>query len=84
MRTRVFKINGQDHDATLIAGITGLVKVYHVTGHTRPFLKIGRRLVESPEAMNDIVMRFVRLRYMNRSEHERIIEDFKELCEAIG
>lgn len=80
MRTRTFVIDGKKQDATLLAGITGLVKVYHISGHKKPWLYVNRRLFQVSDEENRKVMRFVSLRYIDPREHEQIMSDLRELC----
>lgn len=82
MRTRIFKIDGQERKATLIAGIPKLVRVYHIEGDVRPWLYINKSLFTVQDELNKTVMRFVTIKYIDPKEHEQIIKDFKQLCEV--
>ena len=80
MRSKIIKINGENKKATLLAGISGVVKIYHVDGSLDPWLSIGKQFFTVQDS--DLVMKYINLKYQPKSEQEKIKKDFIKLCEV--
>lgn len=82
MRIKTIKINGQDHKAVLLCGVTGLVKVYNVYGFEKPFLFIGKQKFTLQDDLNSLVLKFINLKYQPLNEQKSIEEAFIRLCKG--
>lgn len=79
MRTKQIKINGVTKTATLLAGITGLVKIYSIEGLDGLWLKVGKSLFTLQD--DSLAMEFVNLKYQPLEKHAQIIKEMTKLCE---
>jgi len=82
MRTMTRKINGEQVEFVLLAGIPGLVKIYGTYGHEKPWLKIGKIIFTVQDEYYKLVMDFIHLKYQPVDKQNSILNDFKKLCET--
>ena len=80
MRTKIKKINGVNETFVLMAGITGLVKVYALKNDL--WLSIGKQFFIPHEECKQLVADFVSLKYQPIEKQKIIQENFKKLCEV--
>lgn len=83
MRTKRLKINGEDFEAVLVCGGKGF-KVYHHNFHW--YITKGRSLrkIENNTTEDDIVSKYVNLKYYNLNSHDEIKEEFNKLLNELN
>ncbi len=81
MRTKSFKINGQSHDAVLMAGGSGF-KIYSYADGL--IIDKGRNkiLIQENSPQFKTIMRYVNLKYQNLNEQPTIKEEFEAFLKA--
>lgn len=82
MRKITKKINGKYTDFILLAGISGLVKVYSMQGHDKPWLCIDKKFFTVHDELDTLILKFVNLKYHPKDQQEKILKDFKTLCKV--
>lgn len=80
MRTKTKKINGVDETFVLMAGVSGLVKVYALKNDL--WLNIGKQFFVPHDDCKQLVADFVSLKYQPIEKQNQIKNDFINLCKV--
>lgn len=76
----MIKINGVNHSAILLCGVTGLVKVYGVQGYDKPWLCIKNKFFTVNDELNKHVLNYINLRHFPVDKQNEVRIEFLKVC----
>lgn len=82
MRQKIKIIENKKVTFTLLCGIPNLVKVYSREGSLKPWLCIKGKFFTLQDEFDNLVFKFINLKYQSKEEQSKIQNEFEKLCKV--